>query len=756
MDFGGDYMYKEEDPNKERKEILKRYRALVNAWQSHGLTEEKQKNIRKAFNLAAEAHKDMRRKSGEPYIYHPLEVATICVTELGLGEVSIICALMHDVVEDTDYTLEDIENIFGPKVAEIIDGLTKIEEFLDQSPNNSKQAENFRKILISMSRDIRVILIKLADRLHNMRTLDSLPQAKKLKIASETMYFYAPFAHRLGLYQVKSELEDLALKFTQPEVYYDILKKIQDSRADREAFIEEFIYPIKKSLNELGIKYKIEGRLKSISSIWEKMRTKKISFEEVFDLFAVRIIIDVSKEQEKIECWKVYSVVTKHYIPRHDRLRDWISTPKANGYESLHTTVMSSKGRWVEVQIRTERMNEIAERGYAAHWKYKDGEEGKTSIDRWINRINQLLKESESGDNPLEFFDDFKLNLFTDEIFVFTPKGELRTLPKHSTVLDFAYSIHSEVGNSALGAKVNHKVVALSQELNSGDQVEIITSNSIQPKEEWLNYVITARARNHIKKILREYRKKFYEDGKEKLKKYFNELNLDFTDKNIKTFRQNNDLNSTLDLYYLVARNRIGIKELKECCNEHRSKQQGLKRYIPRPFRRKNNESDSLKKQINDKLKENPKELILGNVDEVKWNAAKCCNPIPGDDVIGYIKNDDVIEIHRVNCPTAIQLMTKFGNRIIKAKWREKGMMAVLAGLKIEGLDRKGMINEITEVISQKYNINIRSFSINSIDGRVEGEIMLYVNGNEDLHEVIRHLKKIKNIQKVYRINRHN
>ncbi|MCF8308260.1 MAG: RelA/SpoT family protein [Bacteroidales bacterium] len=750
-------MYKVEDADQERKEILKRYRGLINAWQSESFTPEARKNVRKAFNLAIEAHKDMRRKSGEPYIYHPIEVATLCVNELGLGEVSIICALLHDVVEDTDYTIEDIENIFGPKVAEIIDGLTKIEEFLDQSPDKSKQAENFRKILISMSKDIRVILIKLADRLHNMRTLDSLPSDRKLKIASETMYFYAPFAHRLGLFQVKSELEDLALKFTQPEVYHDILKKIERTRENREAFISEFIYPIKKSLNEeMSIQYRIEARLKSISSIWEKMRSKKISFEEVFDLFAIRIIIDVPRDQEKIDCWKVYSMVTKHYIPRHDRLRDWISTPKANGYESLHTTVMSDKGRWVEVQIRTERMNEIAEHGYAAHWKYKSLEEGENSIDRWINRINQLLKESESGDNPLEFFDDFKLNLFTDEIFVFTPKGELRTLPKHSTVLDFAYSIHSEVGNHALGAKLNHKVVALSQELNSGDQVEIITSSNVYPQEEWLYNAITARARNHIKKSIREYRKKYYEEGRQKLQKCFEDLGLEFTDENINTFRQTNNLKSTTDLFYMVAVDKIGLKELKDCCNGHQSRQIKLRRYIPRPFRRKQNGSASLKEEINHKLKENPKELILGDVDEVRWNAAKCCNPIPGDDVVGYIKSDNVIEIHRVNCPTAIQLMSKLGNRIIKAKWREKGMMAVLAGLRIEGLDRKGLVNEITEVISQKYNINIRSMNIQASDSKIAGDLMLYVNGNEDLHEVIRHLRKIKNIQKVYRINRNS
>ena len=746
-------MYKE-DTEQERREILKRYRALVNAWQPHNLTEEKQKNIRKAFNLAAEAHKDMRRKSGEPYIYHPLEVATLGVEELGLGEVSIICALLHDVVEDTDYTIEDIENMFGPKVAEIIDGLTKIEELLDQSPDYSMQAVNFRKILISMSRDIRVILIKLADRLHNMRTLGSMPEAKKLKIASETLYFYAPFAHRLGLYKIKTELEDLALKFTEPAIYYDIARKIEYSRTDREAFIDEFIYPIKKSLNEMEIPYRIEARLKSINSIWEKMRNQKISFDEVYDLFAIRIIIDVPREQEKDKCLSVYSMVSRHYIPRHDRFRDWISTPKANGYESLHTTVMSGQGRWVEVQIRTERMNDIAERGYAAHWKYKEGESGESSIDKWINRINQLLNESESDDDPLEFFDEFKLNLFTDEIFVFTPKGELRTLPKHSTVLDFAYSIHSELGNHTLGAKVNHKVTALSQELNSGDQVEILSSNKVTPKEEWLRYVITARAKNHIKKALKSYRKQFYEEGRKKLNSYFEEVGLKFEQENITKFRKNNNIPTDVDLFYMVATDKIGMKELKACCDEHKPRKQLIQRYIPRPFRRKTNGLVSIKDEINKKLKENPKELILGDVDRVRWNPARCCNPIPGDDVIGYIKNDDAIEIHRVNCPTAIQLMSKFGNRIIKAKWREKGMMAVLAGIRVEGLDRKGLVNEITEVISQRYNINIRSMDIQSSDGSVRGEIMLYVNDNEDLYDVIRYLRKIKSIQKVYRINR--
>lgn len=747
-------MYKV-DVEQEKREILKRYRALLNAWQPHHLTEEKQKNIRKAFNLALEAHKDMRRKSGEPYIYHPVEVATICVKEMGLGETTIICALMHDVVEDTDYTLDDISNIFGEKVAEIIDGLTKIDVFLDKSEDRSKQAENFKKILLSMSKDIRVILIKLADRLHNMRTLGSMPHEKQLKVASETLYFYAPFAHRLGLYKLKNDLEDLSLKYTEPEVYKSISKEIEQSRQDREDFIESFIYPIKKSLSEMGLKFRIVTRLKSINSIWEKMTTKKIGFDEVYDLFAVRVILDVPRDMEKIECWKVYSVITKYYIPKNERLRDWISTPKANGYESLHTTVMSSQGRWVEIQIRTERMNEIAERGYAAHWKYKNNNQEESSLDKWINRINQLLEESENEDNALEFFDEFKLNLFSDEIFVFTPRGELRTLPKNATALDFAYSIHSEVGNHALGAKINHKVVSLNQQLSSGDQVEVITSKKISPKEEWLDYVFTPRAKNHIRKAIKAYRKKYYSEGAQKLRQLFDNQNINYTTENVRKFRNNNDIKSDIDLFYYVATGQLTERDLKECCREEESGRQSILRYLPRPFRKKNNNiQQSLKTQINNKLKENPKELILGDVEHINWETSSCCNPIPGDEVVGYIKNDQTIEIHRINCPTAIQLMSKFGTRIIKAKWYEKGMVSVLAGIKIEGIDKKGLVGDITEVISQKHDINIRSFNMQASEGIMSGEIMLYVHGNKDLLDLIKHLKKIRNVNKVYRINR--
>lgn len=744
------------DLDKEKKEILKRYRALLDAWQPKNLTEEKQKKIRKAFNLAVQAHKDMRRKSGEPYIYHPVEVATICVKDLGLGETSIICALLHDVVEDTDYTLEDMRQLFGDKVADIIDGLTKIDVFLDKSEDRSKQAENFRKILFSMSKDIRVIMIKLADRLHNMRTLDSMPHKSQLKIASETIYFYAPFAHRLGLYAIKNDLEDLSLKYTEPEVYNSLSAKIEATRQEREVFIDEFIYPIKKSLSKLGMKYRIVSRLKSINSIWSKMKSKGIQFDEVYDIFAVRIIIDVPREMEKVECWKVYSIITKYFYPKHDRLRDWISTPKANGYESLHTTAMSGQGKWVEVQIRTERMDEIAERGYAAHWKYKGEDTIESGLDKWISRVNQLLKDSDNSDNAIELFDEFKLNLFSDEIFVFTPKGELRTLPKGATVLDFAYSIHSELGNNAMAAKINHKVVSLNQTLSSGDQVEVVASSKQTLNEDWVDYVITPRAKSLIRKGLRVFRKNYYQEGEGKLQEFFKGQNIEFTLENVNRFKKRLSIRSKTDLYYYVAVGRITTKDLKDCCHKKSvPNRQRFINYIQKPFRKKSNlKPASIKSQINNKLKENPKELLLGDVEKVEFIEAPCCNPIPGDDVIGYMKVDDVIEVHRINCETAIQLMSKYGTRIIKTKWREKGNVTVLTGINIQGIDKKGLVSEIARVIYQKYDINIRSFNIQASDGIVAGTILLYITGNKDLLELIKHLRKIKNVTKVRRLNR--
>ncbi|MEA3505766.1 MAG: RelA/SpoT family protein [Bacteroidota bacterium] len=552
------------DEQAEKMGILRRYRVLLNSWQLGELSDEKRVNIRKAFKLAVEAHKDMRRKSGEPYIYHPIEVATICVRDLGLGETSAVCALLHDVVEDTDYTIDDIRNMFGDKVARIIDGLTKIGRVIkfEHKPNESLQAETWRKILLATADDIRVIMIKLADRLHNMRTLGSMKKEKQLKIASETLYFFSPFAHRLGLYQIKTDLEDLALKFTEPEIYKNIAENIAETREQRANLIDEFIYPIKLSLGKLGIKYRVEARLKSVYSIWRKMEKQQIPFSDVYDLFAIRIIINVPSEIEKSECFRVYSVVTDNYDQNNERLRDWISTPKANGYESLHTTVMSNQGKWVEVQIRTERMNEIAEKGYAAHWKYKEG--GKeTGLDKWVNMINQLVKETEG--NALDFIDEFKLNLFFDEIIVFTPKGETRTLPKGSSVLDFAYSIHSEVGNKFMLAKVDHKLVPLSRKLRSGEQIEVITSDDKSPEEEWKKYVITPRAKHFIDAAIKRKRMTFYEEGKAKLKIFYDELEIDFSKSNIGMLKSCNDIGSDIDLYYFVATEEITIKDLKQC-----------------------------------------------------------------------------------------------------------------------------------------------------------------------------------------------
>jgi GTP pyrophosphokinase len=741
------------DKEAERKEILRRYRVLLNSMNPDSLTGEKKKKLRKAFNLAAEAHKDMRRKSGEPYIYHPLEVSTICVRELGLGPTSATCALLHDVVEDTDYTLEDIRNLFGEKEALIIDGLTKIESLLEKPQGQSIQAENFKKILLSMSEDIRVILIKLADRLHNMRTLDSLPSDKRLKIASETLSFYAPFAHRLGLYEIKSELEDLSLKYTEPEIYKFISQKIKDSGKERKLFIEEFNYAIKKSLNQLGIKHRIEARLKSVNSIWNKMKTKKIPFEEVYDLFAVRIIIDVPRELEKIECWKVYSVITKHYIPKHDRLRDWISTPKANGYESLHTTVMSDRGRWVEIQIRSERMNDIAERGYAAHWKYKNANDDESSLDKWINRINQLLRDSENNENALEFLEHFKLNLFSDEIFVFTPKGELRTLPVGATALDFAYSIHSEVGDHAMGAKVNHRVVSLTEKLKSGDQIEIITSDNQLPSDEWQEYVITPRAKNHIKKALREQHKEYQNEGRAILEKLFGEYDLELTQKNLNHIKLTQNINSDIDLFYYLATGEITVNDIKRSCTDIQKKtkyDKPLMRYLHIPFKRRHHDTGKTEKK--DKKEIKPHGMVIGDVEDNRWSAATCCNPVPGDEVIGYIKNNDHVEIHRINCPTAIQLMSKFADKITTVKWSATGSVMLLTGIKIEGNDKRGLVDDIIRTISEQQNINIRAVNISAKEDLVEGEILFYVKSIQDLREVRTKLLRLKNIQKAYRV----
>lgn len=725
------------DIEAENKEIRRRYRALLRACKPTLQRGDKQ-TIRKAFDMALEYHKDMRRKSGEPYIYHPIAVAQISAEEIGLGTTSIVCALLHDVVEDTDITLEDIEREFGKKVARIIDGLTKISGIFGTS--NSMQAENFRKMLLTLADDVRVILIKLADRLHNMRTMEFMPRDKQLKIASETTYLYAPLAHRLGLYAIKSELEDLSMKYLDPDTYKFIAHKLNEKRAERERYIEEFAGPIQKILTEQGIKADVLGRPKSIHSIWNKMRKKSIPFEEVYDLFAIRIIIDTLLESEKAECWKAYSIVTDLYRPNPDRLRDWISSPKANGYESLHTTVMGAKGQWVEVQIRSTRMNEIAEKGFAAHWKYKESN-SDSGLDQWIQKVRELLNSPEQ--NALDFLDDFKMNLFSDEIFIFTPKGTLIQLPSNATALDFAFEIHSDLGASCIGAKVNHKLVPLSHKLQNGDQVEIITSSKQTPKEDWLSFVVTAKARSKIKSSLKEEKRKVAEEGKEILERKLKSLKITYNTDNINKIANYFKYSSSQDLFYNVAQGIIDLKDLKEYVQSERTVEQHHSQF--------NSHVTALVDRINKKEQETV--LIGDELQKIDYTLSNCCNPIPGDDVFGFVTINEGIKIHRTNCPNASKLMANYGYRIIKAKWTSQKELAFLTGLKIVGIDDVGLINKITTVISYEFKINIRSITISSNEGIFEGSIMVFVNDTEQLDNLIKHLKQIRGITGVNRFD---
>ncbi len=726
------------DLEAEKKEILKRYRALLKACKPN-LQKGDKRLIRQAFDMSLESHQDMRRKSGEPYIYHPIAVAQIAAEEIGLGTTSIVCALLHDVVEDTDITLEDIELVFGKKVAKIIDGLTKISGVFDY--NSSLQAENFRKMLLTLADDVRVILIKLADRLHNMRTMDHMPREKQLKIASETIYLYAPLAHRLGLYAMKSELEDLSMKYTEPSTYKYIAKNLNEKKAEREKFIKEFIDPIQKILNEQGLKAEVYGRPKSIHSIWNKMRKKNIPFEEVYDLFAIRIILNSKIDQEKADCWKAYSIVTDFYRPNPDRLRDWVSSPKANGYESLHTTVMGPKGQWVEVQIRTERMNEIAEKGFAAHWKYKEAPNAESSgLDQWLQKVREMLKNPES--NALDFIDDFKMNLFSDEIFIFTPKGALRQLPVGATALDFAFDIHSDLGASCIGAKVNHKLVPLSHTLQNGDQVEIITSGKQSPKEDWLSFVITAKAKSKIKSSLKEEKKKIAEDGKEILERKMKSLKIPFTNENLNKITTYFRLHASQDLMYQVAKGLIDISDLKNYLTaEKHLDQKTHERSEPTEFIKK------LKKDEIDTL------LIGEDLQKIDYKLSSCCNPIPGDDVFGFVTVGEGIKIHRTICPNATKLMSNFGYRIVKAKWNSQKQLAFLTGIKIIGIDEVGLINNLTTVISNDFKVNMRSITVDSHEGIFEGSIMVYVNDTIHLDNLIAKLKLVRGVTDVSRFD---
>lgn len=725
----------------ERVEILRRYRALLRAVKPFMKKGDK-RLLRTAFDMALEAHKDMRRKSGEPYIYHPLEVARITVEEIGLGTTSVICALLHDVVEDTEVTLGEIEQEFGNVVARIIDGLTKISGLYNKSTNTSDQAENFRKMLLTLADDVRVILIKLADRLHNMRTLDSMPKEKQLKIASETSFLFAPLAHRLGLYAVKSELEDLALKYTEPEVYKDIARKLQETKAKRDRFIRDFIIPIRRELEGSGMKFDIKGRPKSIFSIWNKMRKQGVEFEEVYDLFAIRIIIDSEQEKEKADCWRAYSVVTDLYQPNPKRLRDWISTPKANGYESLHTTVMGAGGRWVEVQIRTRRMDEIAEKGLAAHWKYKETG-SDNAFDDWLRRIREVLENPEP--NALEFIDNFKLQLYAKDVFAFTPKGDLIKLPGGATALDFAFEIHTDIGMKCIGAKVNHKIVPLSYELQNGDQVEILTSSIQKPKADWLNFVTTAKAKSKIKQAIKDYRREMADQGKEiferKMKQWKTPITEELMAKVVKQF----NVQSATDLHYLIATERLDLAQLKAfILNPNKAENRGTPRIDEKNF---GNLVRSSSSAADDLL------IIDDKISKIDYTLANCCNPIPGDEIFGFVTINEGIKIHRVNCPNAVHLLSKYSYRVVKAKWTAASAVSFLAGIRITGLDDIGIISGISQVISNDLKVNMRSISVVSNDGMFEGNIMVFVNDTKHLETLMRKLLQVKGVLKVNRFD---
>ncbi|MDH5475220.1 MAG: RelA/SpoT family protein [Cyclobacteriaceae bacterium] len=728
----------------ERKEIISRYRKLLRKSKPF-LKSGDAKIIKKAFHLAADAHNNVRRKSGEPYIYHPLEVAQICVEEIGLGTTSIVSALLHDVVEDTEWTIDEIEQEFGNKVATIIDGLTKITGTFEYG--SSHQAENFRKMLLTISQDLRVILIKLADRLHNMRTLDSMPRNKQLKIASETIYIYAPLAHRLGLYAIKSELEDLYLRYSERESYKEITKKISETSASRSRFISKFIKPIKDELTKQGLKFSIKGRPKSIHSIWNKMQKKDVPFEEVFDLFAVRIILETTPEREKADCWHIYSIVTDFYQPNPDRLRDWISTSKSNGYESLHTTVMSRTGQWVEVQIRSKRMDDIAEKGYAAHWKYKENDNMEESaLEQWVGKVRDMLEQNDSP--ALEFIDEFRSNLFQDEVFVFTPKGDLRILPHDATALDFAFEIHSEIGVKCIGAKVNQKIVPINHRLNNGDQVEILTSNKQKANEDWLRFVVTSKARSNIKDELKSDKKHIADEGKELLLRKMKSLKIEPNNDTFDRMRRFLRVDTQFNLYYKIGTQGITtqlLRDFKEVKHARPVKINAMSGSLDaKTFEKK------LKKAKGD---DNDILLIGEDMDIVDYALSKCCNPIPGDDVFGFVTVSEGIKVHRTSCPNTTELMSNHGHRIIKAKWTSQQELSFATGLKIIGTDRVGLINDVTGIISSELKVNMRSLSIDTDHGIFEGSIKLYVNDTRHLDKLIAKLEQVEGVEKVNRFD---
>ncbi len=726
----------------ENKQIAKQYKELLRISYQY-LSSDDKKLIRAAFEVAVDGHKDQRRKSGEAYVFHPIAVAKIVASEIGLDATSIASALLHDVVEDTDYTLDDIERMFGETVARIVDGLTKIAH-LKKDMSTSQQAENFRKMLLTLNDDVRVIIIKIADRYHNMLTMDAMPEHKQVQMASETLYIYAPLAHRIGLYNIKTELEDLSLKYTEPRVYRDIKGKIEDSKEEQQAYIDAFSATIDKSLKEESLDYLIKGRMKSIFSIRRKMKAQNVSFNEIYDKFAIRIIYKSDRQNEKFLAWKIYSIVTDHFTPNPVRLRDWISSPKSTGYEALHITVMGPKGRWVEVQIRSERMHEIAEKGYAAHFKYKHGAQKEMGIEVWLNRLQEALENA--NPNAVDFVEEFKLNLYSKEIFVFTPQGDLKSLPKGSTPLDFAFNIHTEVGMRTRGAKVNGKLVPLNTTLNSGDQVEIITSEQAKPNQNWLDYATTAKARAKIKSSLREEKKLTAEDGKEilrrKLKSQKITLNEDSINKMVVFFK----LKTSLDLFYRVGNGSIDNQMLKDFASSYNN---AFISFFKNKIRRTPAPQDVDKDEITSKYDM----LVFGQEEEkLDYKLSQCCNPIPGDPVFGFVSVNDGIKVHKKNCPNAIQLQSNYAYRIIIAKWIDSTQQEFQSEIQLTGIDNLGLINDITQIISDEMHVNMRNLNFSTDGGTFTGKITVVVKNNGILKKVISNLKKIHGIDKVTRV----
>ena len=731
------------DLEKENKAIAQEYKELLRiSYQT--LTPEDKKLIRKAFDVAMDAHKDQRRKSGEAYFFHPIAVAKIVASEIGLGATAIAAALLHDVVEDTPITIEDIEKMFGEKVGQLVEGLTKISK-VQKEMNVSMQAENFRKMLLTLNDDVRVILIKIADRLHNMQTLDDMEDYKQVKIASETLYIYAPLAHRLGLYKIKNKLEDLGLKYTEPGIYNDIVSKIKETKEEQDAYIKDISDILKTALDEEKLDYIIKGRPKSIYSIYRKMKAQGVGFDEVYDKFALRIVYKSNPHDEKFLAWKIYSIVTDHYRPSPSRLRDWISSPKTTGYEALHITVMGPKGRWVEVQVRSERMDEIAEKGYAAHYKYKQGGSEESGLDIWLNLLKEALENSET--NAVDFVEDFKMNLYSKEIFVFTPKGEIKSLPKGATSLDFAFSIHSEVGIRTRGTRVNGKLVPLNHELKSGDQIEIITSQYQKPTINWLDYVTTSRAKNKIKNVLNENTKKIAEEGKEVLTRKLKHLKITLSESVVNELVNFFKLKTSLDLFYRVGVGAIENQQLKDYAAQ---KSNTFINFFKSKIKRSSSTAnEDIHKQV---LNSNYDMLVFGaDQDKLDYKLSTCCNPIPGDEVFGFITINEGIKVHKRDCPNAISLQSNYAYRIIMAKWIDSSQQEFKAILHITGMDTIGLTNKLTKVISNNMNVNIQSISLSGEAGIFNGQIAVIVQNNNILKKLIDNIKQIDGVDKVSR-----